>query len=161
MDSNEVAPASDPLRIPGSTNAHELIQFLRFYPDGREEVVDGYIWGATQPVRGMRCFWVLEVDSEGAVRRSPAEAVVVASRRHRVGRLAKTRTGLERWMRTAGRFVDIGTAYTETDRRSDTGKKTACGVDRTKPPTSILVAPLDPSIFAALSGDTPPEPLLQ
>lgn len=155
------APASAPPLIPEPPIANERIEFVRFGPDGSEEVVEGYVWGSAPPIRGMRCFWVLEVDSSGAVRANPAVAVVLASRRHRVGIQARVRTGRTVWIAKGGRFVDVGTAYTQTDPRSETGRLTANGANPPDPPTSIMVEALDPGTFARLSGDIEDEALLQ
>lgn len=140
---------------------HERIEFVRFGPNGSEEHTAGYIWGQAPPVKGMRCYWVLEVTAGGLVAPKPAVAVVVAPRRHRIGRAARSRSGRAMWLNGGGRYVDVGTAYTETDERSGTGSLTHKGANPAPPPDRIVVEPLDPGTFARLSGDMSAWGLLQ
>lgn len=156
----EGAPASDPLLDSSEQNVHERIQFVQFGPAGDEEVVVGYIWSKAPNIRGMRCYWVLIIEPTGAVRARPAVAVAVVARRHRVGRLARTRAGATYWLPRAGRYVDIGTAYTETDPRSATGLLTAYGADPPPPPTRIMVPPLTRQDLTGLFGDNVDQALL-
>lgn len=160
-DQTERTPAGAPAADSGEASSHELIEFVGILADGSEEVRQGFVWSQAPSVRGMKCFWVLPLTDGGWMVRPHAVAVVRASRRHRVGIVARTRTGRTRWIRGGGRFVDIGTYYTEDHDRSDTGSLTQYGAVPPTPPTVIMVPPLDPATFAALSGDTPPEALLQ
>ena len=158
---DEATPAGGPLADSGATNPHELIEFVSFAADGSEEVRQGRVWGAAPRYKGQRVLWVLPVDPDGSVSAYPAVAVVVASRRHRVGSIGRTLTGREVWVRGGGRYVDIGTKYHEESPVSPTGRMTTFGAKPPAPPTAIMVPPLDPATFAALSGDTSLETLLQ
>src|SRR4051812_31756858 len=64
--------------------AHPTLDYIEFGLDGAETRRSGYIWGPAPAVAGGRVFWVLNV-ADGVVV-PPTVAVVIASRRHRVGR---------------------------------------------------------------------------
>ena len=136
--------------------AHDTSEYLDFDEDGREDLRSGYIWAAAPPVKGMACFWVLPV-AGGRV--DPlAVAVVKASRRHRVGCLVHV-AGRRSWRSKGGRYVDVGMFYTEAYIGSPTGRMTYKGANPQPPPTWIRLEPLDPGIFAMLSGESEPTPV--
>lgn len=145
----EVVDKTEPL----DETAHPTIEYIEFCTDGREYLRSGYIWAPAPSVKGMRGFWVRPV-TDGRVE-PLAVAVVKASRRHRVGGLRTVRGHL-RWIEKQGRYVDLGTFYSECHDQSPTGLMTLRGENPPPPPTRIIVPPLDPGIFAALSGE--PEP---
>lgn len=119
----------------------QRVVYVEFGENGEEVERTGEVWGHAPPVKGMSCRWVQ--------RDGLAVAVARASRRHRVGRSARGR-----WRRAGGRYVDVGTWYTETAPQSPTGALTA-GQRGLPPPTAISGGALDPSVFAMLSGEAP------
>lgn len=148
-------------RVALEPTAHEEIEFVHFGLDGFEMVRSGYIWAQAPTVKGMRCFWVLPAQADAGPARRPkvgnlAVAVARASRRHRVG-LETQHAQRLRWIPRAGRYVDVGTFYTETHPGSPTGALTFNQRSlKVSPPTRIVVPPLAPWEFALLSGERDP-----
>jgi len=83
--------------------------------DGNGDETDCYgrIWAVAKPLAGMSAWWVIEDDADGEPGRGPVILVARAAARHRVGR-----AGPHRYAVNAGRFVDIGEYFRETDSRS-------------------------------------------
>jgi hypothetical protein len=143
--------------------AHPTLDYIEFGLDGAETLRSGYIWGPAPAVAGGRVFWVLNV-ADGVVV-PPAVAVVVASRRHRVGwtvyvptvvrkvrysDLEYTVLGGVRWQKGKGRFVDKDEAYTENATLlSPTGRLIFVPPGR---PTRITMPPLPDGVMDILLG---------
>lgn len=114
-------------------------------PDGDECDAFGVIWHQAEPLAGMAAWWV-KPDI------GPVVLVCRASRRHRAGR-ARTREVLgqmrERYVAEAGRFIDKGEWFRETDPRSRFARPHV-------PPTHVLLphpdaaAQTDLMLFATL-----------
>lgn len=88
----------------------EPISWLDIHPDGSETARSGFVWSPAPQVAGRgTALWAVTDDTHTR----PGESVVLvilAGRRHRVGR-----TVGERWSAHAGRFVDRHERYRETD----------------------------------------------
>lgn len=122
--------------------AHDHVKFIEFGDNGEENEREGWKWADGPRVGASWSTWVL---ADSVSLSAPlAVAVVAVTRRHRVGLL---RNG--RWTAKGGRYVDIGEMYTETAKRSPTGRLALAVVDIR---TGIAVRPLDATIFRALSG---------
>lgn len=145
-------------RVRLSETAHQSIEFLQIGDSGEETLKSGYIWSPAPSMRGMRAFWVLPCGELGVARH--AVVVVKVSRRHRVGTTYVDHRKRSRWMRSKGRFVDIGTHYTETHADSFTGSATRVGSVPSRTPTKIGVLPLEDVVLASLTGKSY-DPLLQ
>jgi hypothetical protein len=78
--------------------------------DGGESLRRGPVWSTAPPVKGRRAWFAHDLGTGLIVR------VCLASRRHQVGRRIEGR-----WRPAGGRFVDVGTLYTETDPSSLSG----------------------------------------
>lgn len=98
-------------------------------PDGSESDAFGVVWGQAEPLAGMAAWWVMPDDESTPV------LVCRASRRHRAGR-ARTREVLgsmrERYVEQAGRFIDKGEWFRESDPRSRFARPYV-------PPTHVLL----------------------
>lgn len=91
----------------------EEITWSDIEPDGREAQRFGRIWSTAKPLAGMSAWWVIEDRPDGEPGAGPPVLVCRAAARHRVGRVA-----LHRYAAKAGRFVDVGEYFRETDSRS-------------------------------------------
>lgn len=91
----------------------ESITWSDIHPDGTETDAYGRIWAVAKPLAGMSAWWVIEDGPEGEPGGGPPVLVARAAARHRVGR-----AGPHRYAAKAGRFVDIGEHFRETDERS-------------------------------------------
>lgn len=137
-------------RVALEPTAHAEVEFVEFGLLGRETLRSGHVWGPAPMIGGMKCFWVIPAGPSHL-----AVAVVAASRRHRVG-IETERAQGRLWRARGGRYVDKGTWYTETHPCSPTGALTAQQRGPATPPSRIEVPPLDPGVFAALSGEPDP-----
>lgn len=105
------------------------------HADGGESLRRGPVWSVAPPVRGRRAWFAHDLVSGRVVR------VCLASRRHQVGRRIEGR-----WRPSGGRFVDLGTLYTETDPASLSGALL-------RPPVRQRMPALPAHIMATMSGE--------
>lgn len=91
------------------------IRWIDIEPDGREVDRTGIVWSKGPPLAGMRTFWAAPTD--GRALPNACVRVCLASRRHQCGR-ALPPGGISRYYPNAGRWIDPGTLYSETDHRS-------------------------------------------
>jgi hypothetical protein len=91
----------------------EDITWSDIHADGSETDCFGRIWSVAKPLAGMSAWWVIEDGPDGEQGDGPPVLVARAAARHRVGR-----AGPRRYAAKAGRFVDIGERFRETDERS-------------------------------------------
>lgn len=110
------------------------ITWLDIGSDGTERERSGHIWAAAPPLAAMRAWWVLP-DGGG-------EAVLVAraNRRHRVGRTFGVIYAMN-----AGRYIDVGECFRETDARSRFNRTFT-------PPTHVTLKPMDATASVALES---------
>lgn len=105
-------------------------------PDGSDTQAFGVLWAPAAPLAGMAAWWAVEGTETGAPGRGPAVLVCRASRRHRAGRevsrevLGSIRS---RYAEKAGRYVDAGEWFRESDARSRFARPYV-------PPTHITLA---------------------
>lgn len=104
------------------------------HADGGESLRRGPVWSVAPPVKGRRAWFAHDLATGHVVR------VCLASRRHQVGRRIQGR-----WKPAGGRFVDLGTLYTEADPASLSGALL-------RPPARRPVPALPPDVVASLSG---------
>jgi hypothetical protein len=116
----------------------EGLIWRQIHADGGESLRRGPVWSVAPPVKGRRAWFVHDLGTEWVVR------VCLASRRHQVGRRIEGR-----WKPAGGRFVDLGTLYTETDPDSLSG-------GRLRAPRRRQVPALPPDVMALLSGEGRP-----
>jgi hypothetical protein len=113
--------------------------WVEIHADGGESPRRGPVWSTAPALSGMRSWFAHDLVDGRVVR------VVLASRRHQVGRRIR---GV--WRARGGRFVDVGTLYTEADPKSLSGRPTA-------PLRRAYIAPLPPHVMKVLSGEAAPE----
>lgn len=93
----------------------EDVAWTDIHPDGTEEERTGREWGPAPAVDGMKAWWV--IPDEGG----PAVLVCRSSRRHLAGREVEREvlgSIRRRYAARAGRYVDKGEYFRETDPRS-------------------------------------------
>lgn len=123
---------------------HEPIAWVDIAPTGTERQRTGRVWAEARAVPGRgKAAWVLAdpVHPEGSGE-TWAVLVVTAGTRHRVGRsMPAGHVGRPAvWGARAGRYVDKGERYRETDTRSPGGAREAAG-RRSQAPRSISGRP--------------------
>lgn len=111
--------------------------WLEIHADGGESPRRGPVWSSGPALTGMRTWFCHDLVTGRVVR------VVLASRRHQVGRRVR---GV--WRGRGGRFVDVGTIYTEADPASPSGRPT-------EPPAPFYAPPLPKHVMDVLSGTAP------
>lgn len=104
----------------GSVAIGDDVLWAEIEPDGSETERTGRAWGPAPALAGMSAWWVIPADG------SPAVLVARSSRRHQCGRALKVtvrsidaqRRVVDRWVPGAGRVIDVGEWFRETDPRS-------------------------------------------
>lgn len=130
--------------VPGAPLAPDPgdgLLWTEIHDDGSEAPRRGPVWSAAPPVAGRRSWWVHDLSTGRVVR------VTLASRRHQVGRRFSGH-----WRAAGGRFVDVGTLYTETAPESLTAPLSAAEKPRPDPPARRPARPLPEVIMQTLSG---------
>lgn len=107
---------------------HKSIEYTVIHPHGGEEPRTGRIWAQAPTTARGRAFWVLPDNDDYQDPDAPTpgwavDLVIIASRRHRVGRYVTTITPTtprrpipfaRRFSPLAGRWIDKGTRYAES-----------------------------------------------
>lgn len=118
----------------GTLKPGDPIRWTDVRPDGSEEIRTGAVWSEAPPVRSVgKAWWVLPDDQD----RPSAVLVSRASRRHTCGRALSGGA----WQNRAGRYIDPGEYYRETDRRARTNEhRTAVAIPRSigGEPTTVV-----------------------
>ena len=99
----------------------EDVAWTDIHPDGTEEERTGREWGPAPPLQGMKAWWVIPDRFDGEPGSGAAVLVCRSSRRHLAGREVEREalgTVRRRYVPGAGRYVDKGEYFRETDPRS-------------------------------------------
>lgn len=117
--------------VPGkklAPNPGDGLIWVEIHGDGGETPRRGPVWSVAPAVKGRRAWFAHDLTTGRVVR------VCLASRRHQVGRRINGR-----WRAAGGRFVDVGTLYTEADPASLSGALLRPPVKRSVPALPVHI----------------------